>query len=663
MKLVVRDQQGQLHLTCPTCRQDTPVPANGVSGLQSAFQVSPLLEILEEHKKAKDSQEEEKNDEACLNPSKKIITDCSEHGDAERQLYCETCEDLICFKCAIKGGKHHNHEYHLLDEAFEKYKGEVVPLLEPMEEKLVAVKEALALLDSSCEEMSECQEAIEADIHDAFGRLQEILDSRKTHLVSQLHKITWRKLKGLAVQEDQMETILVQLSSCLDFVKESLKTDRKGELLMIKTSIIKQVKDLASPFQLGILEPNERADMKFSALQDLADSCQNYGQVLSAGSPDPSTCQVTGNGLEVAVVGEKSTVTLEVVNFEGEPCMKVIDLLQCEFISKITGATERGNIECKEQNQYEISYRPTIKGKHQLSIKVDDTHVKGSPFAVTTNLPVEKLGTPILNFGVEVPMGVAVNRRGQVVVTDSDEHCVSVFSPSGEKLLTFGTHGSDQGQFDAPHGVAVDDEENILVLDTNNYRIQKFTADGQFLSAVGTKGKGPLQFRHPLGIAFNATNKKVYVTDKDVHHIQILNSDFSFSGSFGKKGDGKGQLRRVHGIACDSTGMVYVVDTNNNRIQVFTAEGRFCRVFGKHGDSKEGLDLPFGIAIDGNDKVYISEIDNHRIFVFTSEGQFLTSFGRKGEGPGEFRYPGDIAVDGSGVVYVCDTDNSRIQLF
>ena len=51
-KLVVRDQQGQLILTCPICRQDTPVPANGTAGLQPAFHIIPFLEIAEELKKA-----------------------------------------------------------------------------------------------------------------------------------------------------------------------------------------------------------------------------------------------------------------------------------------------------------------------------------------------------------------------------------------------------------------------------------------------------------------------------------------------------------------------------------------------------------------------------------------------------------------------------------
>ena len=69
-----------------------------------------------------------------------------------------------------------------------------------------------------------------------------------------------------------------------------------------------------------------------------------------------------------------------------------------------------------------------------------------------------------------------------------------MFSPSGERLRSFGIQGSDQGQFQFPDGVAVDGEGNILVADCLNYRIQKFTAQGQFLTAVGSRGSGPLRF-------------------------------------------------------------------------------------------------------------------------------------------------------------------------
>ena len=38
-----------------------------------------------------------------------------------------------------------------------------------------------------------------------------------------------------------------------------------------------------------------------------------------------------------------------------------------------------------------------------------------------------------------------------------------MFSPSGDKLQSFGTEGASQGQFMNPRGVAVDGEGNILV--------------------------------------------------------------------------------------------------------------------------------------------------------------------------------------------------------
>ena len=131
------------------------------------------------------------------------------------------------------------------------------------------------------------------------------------------------------------------------------------------------------------------------------------------------------------------------------------------------------------------------------------------------------------------PEGVAINQRGEVVVTEYGGHCVSVFSPSGEKLRSFGTHGSSQGQFDSPYGVGVDGEGNILVADFFNYRTQKFTAEGQFLAAVGTYGSGPLQFSYPTDTAFNTSNNKVYVAGNGNHHVQVLNSDLTFSSSFG----------------------------------------------------------------------------------------------------------------------------------
>ena len=661
MPLGARDQQGLLSLTCPTCRQVTPIPARGVAGLQSAFTINNLLEILEDSAKKLENAPAtpERATPTDLNPVNKA-SHCFVHEDKELELYCETCGELTCLKCALKGGKHHSHDYEELNAAFENYKKEITSSLEPMEKQVTTIKKALALIEQCCGEISNLRAAIEDNIHVTFRRLREVLTVRETELIGQLHKATQGKLKGLAAKSKQIETTLAKLDSCLHFMRESIKAGNESDVLMMKTNAVHQVKELTTPFQPDTLKPNTEADMVFSALAELIAMCQSYGQVFASGSPDPSKCHTTGKGLEVEV-GEKSTAILHAVSYESKPCEEPITSLECELVSEITGTRASCNVEKRGQSQYEISYQPTIKGRHQLHIKVEGQHIRGSPLSLVVKSPVEKLGTPILTLGgLREPWGVAINQRGEVVVTESCGNNVSVFSPSGDKLRSFGTYGSGQGQLYRPFGITVDGEGNILVADSHNHRIQKFTAEGQFLAAVGTNGSGPLQFSCPTDIAFNTSNNKVYVAGNWNHHVQVLNSDLTFSSTFGKEGSGKGQFNTPHGIACDSTGNVYVADMGNHCIQFFTAEGKFLRMFGRRGQGRGELASPYYVAVDTSGMVYVSEGGNHRVSVFTSEGQFVTSFGRKGK---FVLRPLGLAVDNSGVVYVCDLNNNSVQMF
>ena len=159
-----------------------------------------------------------------------------------------------------------------------------------------------------------------------------------------------------------------------------------------------------------------------------------------------------------------------------------------------------------------------------------------------------------------------------MILTEHDRHCVTVLSPSGKKLQSFGIHGSIKEQFHEPYGVAVDDKGNILVADDCNYRIQKFTLDGQFIVSVGTQGGGSLPFSSLAGLAFNAYNNKIYVANCANNRLQVLNSDLTYSSTLGGRG-GKGEFNLPHGVSCDSN--VYVADTWNHCIQIFTPQGKF----------------------------------------------------------------------------------------
>jgi tripartite motif-containing protein 2/3/tripartite motif-containing protein 71 len=232
---------------------------------------------------------------------------------------------------------------------------------------------------------------------------------------------------------------------------------------------------------------------------------------------------------------------------------------------------------------------------------------------------------------------VAVNQRGEIIVDERSGHCISIFSPTGDKLGSFGSKGSGPGQFNEPSSVTVDDDGNILVADTMNNRIQKFTPDNKYITSVA--------FYRPVSVAISPITKKIAISGIEKCRVAILNPDMTFHSSIGSEGSGNGQFNGPHDVAFDSAGNIYVTNSMNHRIQIFTPKGRFLRQFGKKGKGDGELDFPTGISIDSDDTVYVVECSNHRVSVFTRERKFVTSFGSQGDGPGKFRGPYRITVD------------------
>ena len=599
-----------------------------------------------------------------LDALKKVTLYCSLHKGKELEIYCETCEELICHNCTISKHCRPEHKYVLVSDTFDKHKAEITASLDKVEEKLGLTNKALEQLDVRSQDLDDQQAANEENIQRERKLLIEAIEARTTELIGKADSYTKMKKKNLAAQRNEMETVQTQLASCLSFVRDSLKRGSEGEVMKMKNGVMKQIKEMTDNFKPDMLPPCENANVKFtSSLPIQVSQLQQFGEVyLKIASPEK--CYATGKGLEIAEPGERATAVLNVVDYKEKACPVAVESLTCELVSETTGEKKDCSVKKTGDSRYEISYQPASRGRHQLHIKVEDDHIKGSPFPVTVKLPVKKLGTPIKTIsGMNRPWGVAVNQKGEVIVSESNGHCFSIFSPAGEKLRLFGFYGSGQGQFNEPCGVAVDDGGNILVVDGDNHRIQKFTSDGKFITAVGKRGNKPLEFTSPVGIAIHPLNKKVYVTDRSNHRIQILNPDLIFSSSYGSCGGDNGQFQNPWDVAFDSTGNVYVVDVGNHRIQVFTAEGEYLRKFGKYGRSNGELYWPSGIAIDSDNAVHVTDYSNHRVSVFTCDGNFLTSFGSKGSGPGQFHSPRGVAVDKNGVVYVSDYNNGRLQYF
>ena len=696
--LVRQGAQGQT-VQCPNCRQSTSLPQNGIPGLQGAFHIHHLFDIRDTLRKVNrancDKCKKQEATSYCRScgfvcdrckeshqffeeltshefvslgkltgdltsvvpPQKKVLF-CSKHEGKQLELFCETCSELICHNCTTK--IHKGHSCDVVSDTFETHKAEIVSSLKPVHQQLTTVKEALEQVNLTRRGITGQQAVLEVEISSFAQKLIAAVNAKKQALIDGLAETTHHKLKTLSSQEDEMQMVETRLSGCLEVVERSLQTGTQVEVLATKKAILKKVGDLVADFQPQSLVPREQADTKLAPSDAALVSCENFGE-LYTDSVSPEKC--TLHGVPKWNFPQKNvTTTLCTFDANEKKVESPSIVISGKLVSSHGTTSVNGTVKKTDVGQYELCYTtPSRSGQYQLHVKVEGHPIQASPFHTVI---VRDLRAPTKTIsGLKRPWGVAVNKSGQIIVSEYRGHCITIFSGNGDKIASFGSHGSAPGQLECPRGVAVEENGNTLVADADNHRIQKFSPQGEFLETREGIGKKALEFNLPSGVGIHPLSKKVYITESaDNHRVQVLDSSLTYITMFGSIGSGNGQFNEPKDISFDSTGNCYVADMCNHRVQVFTEDGQYLRQFGKKGEEEGQLKNCISLAID-SDIVYIVDIDNHRISVFTTEGSFITSFGTKGDGPGQFNSPRGVTVDKNGLVYICDLCNNRVQVF
>ena len=703
-RLVVQDREGK-SLHCPTCRHLVRLPDNGVAGLQTDFHIDHLFEIRESLNKAKESQKtscekckkfpatgfcrdcrkfvcdkctelhhmwedfvghkivgmnEVLADATNLLPPKKQVPRCKKHSSKKLKIYCENCSELICSDCTVR--LHQGHNFDLVGDVFPRHKEEIVSSLKPVRENLDKVNLALKVFDTRAKEINYQRETVEADINREIDRQHQILDQRRVQLVGRLDMLTQQNLKGLATQRDYVAVLHAKMSSCLEYAEGGLETGTEGEVLAMKAPVLERIKQITAEFDPATIQPKTEADIELvtDGLEQVSQANREFSEVVS-GPVSVGNSYATGNGSKYATTGKQAAVELHAMTRRNKKCDKKLNIT-----AELVHTKSRATIKCEvkqENGQHKITYQPARRGKLNLQIRINEKHIRGSPYPIAITPSPQSLRKPVrVVRGLNGPRGTATNSKGQIVVAEQNGNCISVLTPDGEKTCTFGTKGSGEGQFNQPLGIAVDRDDNIYVADYNNHRIQKFTPTGKFIAAVGNQGSNRLQFTHPVGICFNQRNNNLYVCDQGNQTIQVLSTDLTFVRCFGSKGSGNGQFQYLMHAAFDDANNMYVTDHDNHQVQVFTANGQFLRAF-THKANGEQLQHPFAIAIDSSNTVYVSKRERHCVSLFTPQGEHITSFGRKGAEEGQFIYVYDLSVDQNDSIIVSDHINGRLQIF
>src|SRR3989475_8678018 len=225
---------------------------------------------------------------------------------------------------------------------------------------------------------------------------------------------------------------------------------------------------------------------------------------------------------------------------------------------------------------------------------------------------------------------------------------------NGTNLISYGTQGSDVGQFYGAYGIAVDSAGRIYVADTYNARIVRIDdMNGTNWTSLGTYGSDVGQFNNPSGISIDPAGK-IYVMDTGNNQL-VRMDDMNGTNwtTLSGIGSGDGQFAQyVAPVAFDASGRIYIADTGNRRIvRMDDTSGTNWTTLTQSpviGMYIFSFGSPIGVAVDAAGRIYVA--DSYRPSVLRVDdmtGTNWTSIRMDSSAT-----PHSIAVDSSGMVLV-----------
>jgi serine/threonine-protein kinase len=273
--------------------------------------------------------------------------------------------------------------------------------------------------------------------------------------------------------------------------------------------------------------------------------------------------------------------------------------------------------------------------------------------------PVAAYSGPTVHAQLARPIGVMVDRAGDLYIADTSNNRVRRVDADGRIITVAGTGQNGfsgdngpatQAQLYYPEDVAIDGAGNLYIADRTNNRIRRIGTDGRIITIAGTGQNGfsgdngpatQAQFDGPFGVAVDATgnlyiaspgNSRVRRVDTHGRIITVAgNGQAGFSGDNGPAT--QAQLDTPARVAVDPAGNLYIADSYNNRVRRVDTNGRITTVAGNgqagfSGDNgpatQAQLSNPYGVAVDAAGNLYVADCDNNRIRRVDTDGRITT---------------------------------------
>ncbi|MDA3788886.1 MAG: 6-bladed beta-propeller [Desulfobacula sp.] len=170
----------------------------------------------------------------------------------------------------------------------------------------------------------------------------------------------------------------------------------------------------------------------------------------------------------------------------------------------------------------------------------------------------------------ERPTGIAINENtSELLVIDTLSSNIFRYNLETLSLIgIFGQSGIKSGKLHYPTNIFVGKDGSIIVSDSLNFRVQVFSSNGTFQRTFGSAGDNPGYFTRPKGVASDSEGN-IYVVDNLFDNIQIFDKQNRLLMAFGNHGKNSGEFWMPTGIFIDKNDRIYVADSYNKRIQIF----------------------------------------------------------------------------------------------
>uniref|UniRef100_A0A8C2HI32 Tripartite motif-containing protein 2 n=1 Tax=Cyprinus carpio TaxID=7962 RepID=A0A8C2HI32_CYPCA len=583
-------------------------------------------------------------------PGKGTALICSQHKGKVSVLYCLSCENSVCEDCM--NGEHAGHPTDSLENIVDQQLAALQDRVDSAQNRLPQIREAVQSLRDILQQLSSQRSSIEEDIHSSFSELHKTLDTRKSVLLMELEVTSGLKQKVL---QGQLDTLL-QEEAAINYncsqTGEALDGENKAVILQTHKDVGERLSDLASQGLPLQPEENDQLDLMME-IEGLRKSIHNLGTIVTTNAVASQT-EASGEGLEQCVVGQPATVIITTRDKSGGLCKTGNAIISAEVCTP-DGSVADGEIVDHKNGTYEFQYTVKKEGNFSLALRLYDQHIKGSPFQlkVTSSPDDSPPTTTAANSPGSRSRQKGVRRGGSLLGTPKKK----VNPIEDDLIFRIGTKGRNKGEFTNLQGVAACSEGKILIADSNNQCVQIFSNTGEFQSRFGVRGRLPGQLQRPTGVAVHP-NGDIIIADYDNKWVSIFSSEGKYKAKLGS-----GRLMGPKGVSVDQNGHVIVVDNKACTVFIFQPSGKLVTKFGSRGNGDRQFAGPHFAAVNNNNEIIITDFHNHSVKVFNADGEFLLKFGSNGEGNGQFNAPTGVAVDVNGNIIVADWGNSRIQVF